>query len=736
MLRNMRTVFCAIPVILVAALSGCGGGGGGTGMPMLNQGMMPPDRMMPDEGGESTIHLSSYLTEAVEQGTSPGLLAAIVDQNGVRAVGAAGVRRQGSPQQLMVNDLVHLGSNTKAMTSTMLATLVADGTFPNGWDTTIADVFPELVGEIHQDYRSVDLFQLVRMKSGMAMQAKDWSAHLGNPDIIERRYAILRDNLIDPPTGPVGDFLYSNVSYMVAGAMAERLTGKSWETLMEERLFTPLGITTAGFGAPNTPDQVDQPWGHRRDERGAWAARQFDNALALGPAGTVHISIEDWAKFIALWFRSEEPAILDRSSLNELITPDSGFYAAGWNVGRRDWADGTVIFHIGSNTYWYATLWIAPNRGIAYIAVANSAESDSSETHDVLDAIISNLISDPPSSTVAADDDDMSAPDPTLQWERILTADKDATLAAATQAAMALPTFGGAIQSTNRDAAGVTTDVVETMFDGETLIVRIDRHGADPISLNTADHVSEVVSENAAPGHTFRSWSLASTSDAGADVADVDVYWNNEDPTDYLAGGYWMHVDGNLATRDISNAEMGAFVDGPELASGNPPVMPVQGTARYSGTAEGLYAHAWSSASGRTPGSVSTGPWSAIADLTADFGANTIQGCIGCGSAMLMGGTFVDGETGIGQQLEEVSLPFALHLGATDIGTNGGFRDSTVTVSYDNLPTTSSGAWGGKFSNISDDEGNPRLVAGTVGAHSAGSAGETSFIGAFVATAE
>ena len=337
---------------------------------------------------EFSIDVLQYLTDPVEQDRSPGLLAAVIDEEGVKGIATSGVRRQGSPEKLTVNDLFHIGSNTKAMTSTMLATLVVDGTFAGGWSTMIADIFPELLGEIHKDYHSVDLSQLVRMKGGVARDAADWWAHRSNPDIIERRYTLLRENLRSPPAGPVGEFLYSNLGYMIAGAMAEKLTGKSWEILMKKRLFTPLGMTTAGFGAPGSPGAVDQPWGHRRDENGEWAPRQFDNASALGPAGTVHLSIEDWAKFIALWFPDEPPVILDRSTLNELITPDSGTYAAGWGVsrGRRG---RKVLNHNGSNNYWYTHLNIYPHNGQAYIAATNSRDDD--DTGSLLNSIIESL---------------------------------------------------------------------------------------------------------------------------------------------------------------------------------------------------------------------------------------------------------------------------------------------------------------------------------------------------------
>ena len=341
------------------------------------------------------IDVAQYLTGPVERGESPGLFAAVIDEEGVRAVGAAGVRKQGSPEQVTVNDLTHVGSNTKAMTSTMLAALVEDGVFPHDWETTIADVFPELLEEIHAGYHAVDLFQLVRMTGGIPRNATDWGAHQDQPDIVERRYAILRDNLTEAPAGPVGEFLYSNLGYMIAGAMAETLTGESWEVLMAKHLFAPLGITTAGFGPPGTPGAVDQPWGHYWSALGILTPVQFDNPEAVGPAGTVHISIEDWAKFVGLWFPSQTPAILDRTSLDELTDPDSGDYAAGWNVAQREWADGIALWHDGSNGVWRTVLWIAPELGIAYVAAANASDIFANdEIFWVLDGIVGSLINE------------------------------------------------------------------------------------------------------------------------------------------------------------------------------------------------------------------------------------------------------------------------------------------------------------------------------------------------------
>ena len=336
--------------------------------------------------------MDHFLAQLTRRGASPGLIAAVVDRGGVQDIAAAGVRKAGHPQSLLTTDGIHIGSNTKAMTSALLAVLVRDGVFAGGWNTTIAEVFPELRDHIHPEYRVATFWQLVTMSGGVKCDAADWHAHR-DAHLTERRYRILRDNLADPPAANTGGYVYSNLAYVVAGAMAERITGKTWETLMQEQVFEPLGMASASFGPPGRPGEVNQPWGHQRDpETDDWVPNQLDNAAAIGPAGTVHVTIEDWAKFISLWLAEGSPAILEREALDRLIVPESGRYAAGWTVVSRSWAKGEAITHGGTNTSWCALVWIAPRIGHAYVAAANSAEPDVSRTFRLLDGIVSKLI--------------------------------------------------------------------------------------------------------------------------------------------------------------------------------------------------------------------------------------------------------------------------------------------------------------------------------------------------------
>ncbi len=342
-----------------------------------------------DDGTENTPvptnnEIEDLLIETIAEEDIPGMIAAIIDDSGVRTIEAAGIRKVGSSDSLTVNDLIHLGSCTKAMTSTLLATLVAEGLIT--WETTLVEVFPELQDSIHEDFHDINLHQLVTHRAGVPANAKDWWL-FQDLEIKERRVAMIKDNLTEASQIASGEYHYSNLGYMIAGSMAEKVTNTSWEELMQERLFDQLGMSTAGFGIPGTIGVIDQPWGHARNN-GNWNAYQADNSEALGPAGTVHSTFSDWAKFISLQLPASEPAILNRDRLDYLIDP-VGQYASGWGVVQRSWAKGTALNHSGSNTIWFVIVWVAPELNRAFMVGTNSYDEN---TFSVSDRIIGELI--------------------------------------------------------------------------------------------------------------------------------------------------------------------------------------------------------------------------------------------------------------------------------------------------------------------------------------------------------
>jgi CubicO group peptidase (beta-lactamase class C family) len=302
----------------------------------------------------------------------PALGGAIISGDTV-TVGTRGIRKQGGAVLATVKDQWHLGSDTKAMTATLIAALVEERAMT--WESSIENVFPDIAPTLPESFRKVTVLQLLRHRAGLPANT-DWTALGAKGSLREQRLAALKAvSTITLVSKPGTAFLYSNWGYVLAGAMAEKIKKTTWEKLIAAYLFKPLGMKSAGFGGTGTPGKVDQPWSHDADGKPApLNGPLMDNAAVMGPAGSVHCSLADWAAFISDQLRGArgEHAILKTESYKVLhAPPPGGEYACGWLVTQRDWAGGTALTHAGSNTMNYAVVWLAPQRNVAVLVCAN-----------------------------------------------------------------------------------------------------------------------------------------------------------------------------------------------------------------------------------------------------------------------------------------------------------------------------------------------------------------------------
>ena len=288
---------------------------------------------------------------------------------------ATGTRAFGSEVPVTTDDRWHVGSCGKAMSATVLERLVAEGVLT--WSTTIGEVFDDVDG-IDDGWREVTLRQLITHRSGLSNDRKPVPAVALKirglkGTLPEQRRAFVEIVLDDPPAFTPGSRMaYSNYGYAVASAMAERRAGISWENLCRTRLFEPLGMTSPGFGAPGSTEVVDQPRGHLGETPLA-PTSSADNPLVIAAAGTMHLSLKDWGRFLAVHL-GLRPGFLSESRVETLHDPgEVGTYAGGWVVTSRPWGGGEVLTHSGSNNRWFAVVWIAPIRGWAFCAATNSA---------------------------------------------------------------------------------------------------------------------------------------------------------------------------------------------------------------------------------------------------------------------------------------------------------------------------------------------------------------------------
>jgi len=208
----------------------------------------------------------AFAADPLDGPLTQGNLAALRAKAGTPALGAAwnrkgqpttilvdGVRSSDSAVAVTAGDQWHLGSLTKAMTATLVARCIEAGLL--SWTMTIGEVLGPKVPDMNPAYKTVGILHLLSHRGGLQP----------NIDLADmRRFS--RDALADPrserlsyaalalrqaPIGPAGaQMAYSNNGYIVVGAMLEVLTGQSWENLITERVFKPLQLTSAGFGAP------------------------------------------------------------------------------------------------------------------------------------------------------------------------------------------------------------------------------------------------------------------------------------------------------------------------------------------------------------------------------------------------------------------------------------------------------------------------------------------------------
>ncbi len=325
----------------------------------------------------------------------PALSALVLRGDEIAAQGAVGVRRIDRDVRVTDGDRWHLGSCTKSMTATLCAVLVEKEKL--AWNTTVGEIFGD-VENLHEEWKAVTLEHLLTNSSGAPKQLRFdglwnrlWERE-GTP--VEQRRTLLEGVLTRKPDATPGTkYIYSNAGFSIAGAMAETVTSTPYEMLMQRELFDPLGMTETGFGAPGAKDAVLQPFGHYV-RRGELHPRDFtmlnDNPHAIAPAGLAHATLADWARYASLHLAGArgEDGLLKAKTLEKLHAPKLNGYAMGWSVQNPEWANGPMIWHNGSNTWWYCESGLFPTDDLAILVATNTAHGTarkgSSETLEAL----------------------------------------------------------------------------------------------------------------------------------------------------------------------------------------------------------------------------------------------------------------------------------------------------------------------------------------------------------------
>ena len=269
------------------------------------------------------------------------------------------------------DDLWHIGSITKSMTATLIAKLAEEGVIR--WEDTVGAVLGDVIHDLHPGFADLTYADLLTHRNGIQANianrdAKQMTGTIATRDMMADRIAYAQLVLRSEP-GDRDKFVYSNAAYVVAGAMLQQSTGQTWEALMQRHVFDPLGLKSAGFGAPGTVAEIDQPRGHGLFLRRAMTpGAAADNIPALGPAGTVHISVADMLTYLRAHARQDTDFLSSDSWERLHAAAEGADYAMGWAATSPDWRG-----HEGSNTMWYALALFVPGEDKVIFMAANFA---------------------------------------------------------------------------------------------------------------------------------------------------------------------------------------------------------------------------------------------------------------------------------------------------------------------------------------------------------------------------
>lgn len=376
-----------IVLLLILSLSviSCGGSGGHSNVSPPNWPSTDPGNSTPPNTSDEEF--TTMLTRILTEYSLPAAAAVLMHNDEIIYQNAVGVRSLNNSIAVSIDDHWHLGSISKSMTATLAAILVEKGMI--SWDTMLVDVFPTLVLQGNGHFDFVTLEQLLSHSAGIQRDL-NWTDFVDSTaDITELRRDVVAEALTTQPANNGDSFHYSNLGFVIAGAMLEAVAQKSWEELMQEELFLPLQIEDAGFGAPQ--GVASNPSGHRAGGNSYIAvdpaSLASDNPAVIGPAGTVNMSLSSLAKYAYAHMVGE----LGESTL---LSSD-GFVKLHESVGGSDYALGWFVqpgslFHDGSNTLWFAKLGISVDQQLIVISVTNAGGQNA---NDATDKITNGMLS-------------------------------------------------------------------------------------------------------------------------------------------------------------------------------------------------------------------------------------------------------------------------------------------------------------------------------------------------------
>ncbi|MGH7528575.1 MAG: serine hydrolase [Gemmatimonadales bacterium] len=325
--------------------------------------------------------LDAYITRSMAAWKMPGLAIAVVRNDSVVLLKGYGVKRLGSAEPVDPRTLFAIGSSSKAFTSLGVAMLVDEGKVR--WDDPATKYLPGF--QLFDPYvtREITVRDLLTHRSGLSRGDFVWYAQDIPRDSILHQVRYLK-----PTWSLRAHFGYQNIMYLAAGQLTARLTGKSWDEVMRDRIFTPLGMSssnTSVSGLDRLPN-VAVPHEEVDDTVRVVPWHNLDN---IAPAGSINSNVVDmaqWVRFQLARGKAGGKQLLSAGAYGEthtpqtivplegpwkLMMPEAHFssYGLGWLL--HDYRGRKIVQHGGNIDGMSALVGLMPEEKVGLVILTN-----------------------------------------------------------------------------------------------------------------------------------------------------------------------------------------------------------------------------------------------------------------------------------------------------------------------------------------------------------------------------
>jgi CubicO group peptidase (beta-lactamase class C family) len=338
-----------------------------------------PKKPTPAQLKNILADFETYAQQAQKDWQVPGMAIAIVANDKVIFAKGFGVKKVGGNDKVDAHTIFQIGSTSKAFTATLVGMLVDEHKF--AWHDRVVDLLNQFQMYDPWVTREFQVADLMAQHSGLPPLAGDAQATMG----FDRNHIIHSLRYLKPVSSFRTQYAYQNSLFLVAAALVEKNTGKSWEDNLKARIFEPLGMTSttaslAGFQKAQNVTFLHKKTGDKVEAIPTdWPHHNW--VYIYGPAGGINSNILDMTKWLRLQLdkgKFNGKQLISEANLNFLQTPKTvmiskpgkmTYYCEGWVY--KPFRPYPIIWHNGGTFGNKTMVAFMPGTGVGIVVLSN-----------------------------------------------------------------------------------------------------------------------------------------------------------------------------------------------------------------------------------------------------------------------------------------------------------------------------------------------------------------------------